>query len=225
MKITLRILFLFIFLAMSSKFCSQELLSVNAMTAAKQNNFEPALNELTAILKSNPNHEAALVQRANVYIRLNKYNESLIDSEKAIKINPKNADAYFLAATSSIALEKDNQALRYLDSCLALKPDFLQAIKFRGQLYSKMNLPDMALPDLNKVIAQNPKSLDSYLYRGRMLTLKLKFVDAMNDFLVIINEAPADSPLKSLAKIDFQKAEAEYREYEKAGGAFFRSTQ
>lgn len=219
-----KLLFLALFLNIIGV-SGQQILSPEAIAAARQNNYQPALQELNKALETNPKNEVALTQRANVLIRLKNFDEALIDAEKAYKINPQNPDACFLAATALISQEKNIQALQYLDAALKIKPDIHQALQFRGKLHAKMNAADLAIADLDKAISQNPKDLEAYLYRGRMHTIKIKFVDAMNDFLFIINNAPADSPLKDLAKTDFDKAHAEYEEYEKAGGVFFRLSQ
>jgi Flp pilus assembly protein TadD len=69
---------------------TNEVLINQAKAAIEKTDYGSAMNSLDIIFKSSPNNEAALTQRARIYVRQGKFTEASADVAKVLDKNPKN---------------------------------------------------------------------------------------------------------------------------------------
>lgn len=165
---------------------------------------ETALEDLTELLRINPNDSQALNIRGSAYCLLGKYDKGQADFEAVIKLQPKSAIGYaYLAVCLAEKGDKDGSK-RFAVKAVELDPDESQGYMARAKAYLLSGNYHEAIRDLNQCIslsfgtgqttAKNPFGLRA--------TVFLNFFDntrkALPDLLMARRLDPSDNVLKGM---------------------------
>ena len=91
----------------------------------------------TKAIEINPNFEEALVNKANILIRLQQYKEALNCCEKALELNPK--DSIALNNRGEICYNQGlfEEAIKNYNDAIAIKPNYQRAIENKKRAIQK----------------------------------------------------------------------------------------
>jgi tetratricopeptide (TPR) repeat protein len=94
--------------------------------------YQLAIDNLTAALKINPDFALAYYNRGVAYDDLENYTAAIADYTSALKINPDDADAYYNRGVAYYNLEYYNEAIADYTSAIKIDPDYAEAYRNRG---------------------------------------------------------------------------------------------
>ncbi len=131
-----------------------------------------ALADFTRALEFDPAYVALLIERANEYQHLGRFEESLVDRTKAIDVAPRQSWARLLRGWTYAEMGLFKEALADYDEGIRLAPDLAQSHNARAWALLRMGRTSEAFADLNKAVEQSPDWVDSrasaYLTLGRV---------------------------------------------------------
>ena len=94
--------------------------------------YQLAIDNLTAALKINPDYAEAYYNRGLTYYNLKNYTAAIADYTSALKINPDKADAYNNRGYAYEKLENYTAAIADYTSAIRIDPDYAYAYNNRG---------------------------------------------------------------------------------------------
>ncbi len=163
------------------------------VTKYNQGNYQEAVDNLTQVIKLEPQNHLAYNRRGDAFYRLGDYQQSQTDSSQAITLNPQDANAYYDRGFSFYELGKYKEAIADYTQAIKLNSQNAYAYYGRGLAKTQLQEHKKAIEDFSKAIALQPKYTDAYLQRGILhRRLKLKQA-AIKDFNAIIEINPNDA--------------------------------
>ncbi|HEY9008769.1 tetratricopeptide repeat protein [Ohtaekwangia sp.] len=102
-------------------------LTMPALLAYEDQNFEAALASAQKILKILPNHKDMKVVELNSLIQLKRYDEAAKNLEVAVKQNPNDAQSLYLLGVLNTELKKMEDAKANFEAALKIQPDYFDA--------------------------------------------------------------------------------------------------
>ena len=121
---------------------------------------QKALDDCNAALKAKPDHAVTLINRQNIYLKMNRNEEALADAESVARLEPDNYIPYFTKGKAYSNLNENDSAVSAYRKCLSLNPDQDEAWNNLGNLLMrKYQQFDEAMTDFNKAISLNPSGL------------------------------------------------------------------
>lgn len=145
-----------------------------------QGDYQGAINELTEIIKLNPEDYDAYNMRAIAYSEQKKYDEAINDFAKCIEIK-KIPEAYFNRGAAYFAKGNFQTALEDFTQCLRLSPDNIKALYKRAICYHNTENYQAALKDFNKYIANYSIDYRAYYERAQTKIMLGMRADACKD--------------------------------------------
>lgn len=189
--------------------------SANAKAEMAKNNFLPAIDELTAMLATNPNNETVLMYRANFYNRSGQNDKAITDAAKVLSINPKNVNALVVSGSAKAFQQKYKEAITDLSTALTLQPNLEPALMLRAQAYFKNKDYQKAIADLDTAIKNDPKQMEAYIYRARIAVDQNDFAGAIADYTFVTKNAPQNSKAYDAASKELLMTQERYLKLEK----------
>jgi len=113
---------------------------------------------LRAILKINPDHPGALIERGNLAFDEGRWNRALAYYEAAVKRNPDCVEALYNTANAYFKQGKYAPAIRYFQDCIRLDPDFPESHFNLAVLYLKLGHLHPARAYFNAYLELDPDS-------------------------------------------------------------------
>lgn len=187
---------------------AQQILSPQALQASAQQNFAPALQELTAILQQTPNNELALGYRANIYNRQGNFQSALADVQAALTTNPKNVEALLAGGLAKTGLKDYPTAIGYFDNAIKADPKLAQALFFRGRTHLAAGNNQLALADLDACIKLQTNHWEARYLRSIPLTVLKRYELALADLKLVADNNKADTPIGKAAAAAIEKVTA-----------------
>ncbi|HEY9046287.1 MAG TPA: tetratricopeptide repeat protein [Ohtaekwangia sp.] len=102
-------------------------LTMPALLAYEDQNFEAALTSAQKVLKILPNHKDLKAVELNSLIQLKRYDEAAKNLEVAVKANPNDAQSIYLLGVLNTELKKLEDAKANFEAALKIQPDFFDA--------------------------------------------------------------------------------------------------
>lgn len=160
-----------------------EVLINQAKEAIEKADYVSAMNSLDIIFKRSPNNEAALTQRARIYVRQGKFTEASADVAKVLAQNPNSYEALNVRGVIKRERDKDlNGALADFNKAVEIKPDYYSAVFNVGTANRRLNNVNEAITAFNKAIQLNPNESLGYANRGFLFLLTGKLNEAVLDY-------------------------------------------
>jgi tetratricopeptide (TPR) repeat protein len=125
--------------------------------------------DCNTLLADWPEDKAAfLADRAQVYLRLAKYEQAETDASDAIDANSKTADVYVIRARARILSDSLDRAQHDLDRALEIDENDASALDTRGLVEWDLGAFDRAAADFRSALKHN--SADAYAALGLQIT-------------------------------------------------------
>lgn len=129
-----------------------------------------------------PDYTTAFVNLANLFFKLEKFEETLVFAQKAIKISADCVDAHYVIGRVYIEQNDFLGAIAYFTKAIKIDNNYTDAYQWRGFSYHKIKKYELALIDFTRMIELSPKNALGYNERG-MAQLELDLQDkAIKDF-------------------------------------------
>lgn len=129
-------------------------------------NADPAMKELTSLIVSNPNDQAAFYKRGQLYAVKGAYPQAMKDFDDAIRLNPRDVEALNNRCWVKTIIGDLQAALKDCNDALQLRPNFADALDSRGLVNLKLGQNSNAISDFDAALRLNPKLASSLYGRG-----------------------------------------------------------
>jgi Tfp pilus assembly protein PilF len=127
---------------------------------------DPAMQDLTKLLKADPNDKAAFYKRGQLYAVKGAYPQALKDFDDAIRLNPRDFEALNNRCWVKMILGDLQSALKDCNDALSIRPNFADALDSRGLVNLKIGQNANAIADFDAALRLNPKLASSLYGRG-----------------------------------------------------------
>lgn len=154
-----------------------------------------ALDDYNQALSQQPSHTQALINRANVYLAINKLEECMADLERAkTSGNLSTKQRISMSTIQANVLEKQGalaEALQQIEAALALEATIPQGtsgdatllLSTRANIYKSLEDYNRAISDLTRALQMNPPNPSTcYSIRGFCWRKLGNFEEAANDY-------------------------------------------
>lgn len=183
---------------------SDKSLFQKARLAQVRGNYSEALSFYNQLIKQNPNHAAALTNRALVWEKMpvkntaeKAKNQTFAEQDylRALEVNPNQAEAFNNLGALYMDMNKNGQAIGQLSQAIFLNPNYFQAILNRATAYSKVGQFAASLEDFARAAQLRPHD-PALLYNRAMAYLDMhKYEEAENDLSHAIALMPNNARL------------------------------
>jgi Flp pilus assembly protein TadD len=129
-------------------------------------NADPAMVELTRLIVSNPNDQAAFYKRGQLYAVKGAYPQAVKDFDDAIRLNPRDVEALNNRCWVKTIVGEVQSAMKDCNDALQLRPNFADALDSRGLANLKNGQNTNAIADFDAALRLNPKLASSLYGRG-----------------------------------------------------------
>lgn len=113
---------------------------------------------LEQILKLEPSHPGALIEKGNLAFDDGKLERAVTFYEKAAKLNPDCTEAFYNCANAYFKQGKYAPAIRYFQACIRLEPEFPESHFNLGVLYLKLGHAEQAGVCFREYLELDPDS-------------------------------------------------------------------
>lgn len=155
--------------------------------------YEPYRVKILNLIEPDPKTAERFRNRANNYLKLDKYDEAIRDYDKAIELDPKDARSFRNRGLAFANIDKYDEAIRDYDKAIELDPKDAFSFRLRGDAYVKKEKQDEAIRDYGKAVELDPKDARSFRSRGAAYQRKQQFDQAIVDFTKAIELNPKDT--------------------------------
>lgn len=127
---------------------------------------DPAMTELSKLISSYPNDQAAFYKRGQLYAVKGFYPQALRDFDNAVRLNPRDVEALNNRCWVKTIMGELQAALKDCNDALNLRPNFVDALDSRGLVNLKIGQNANAISDFDAALRLNPKLASSLYGRG-----------------------------------------------------------
>ena len=127
-------------------------------TALASDDRHTLIKILEQILKVEPAHPGALIEKGNLAFDDGKLERAVTFYEKAAKLNPDCTEAFYNCANAYFKQGKYAPAIRYFQACIRLEPEFPESHFNLGVLYLKLGHAEQAGVCFREYLELDPDS-------------------------------------------------------------------
>lgn len=124
---------------------------------------DPAIDELTAAIASDPGNADLYAQRATMWYDKENYDGAINDMQAALSIDSTNIAYHYNLADVYLDYYRSRLALRTLERAASLEPDNVETQLRLAETQLVLKQYEGALQSLNEVIRIDPRNPDAYL--------------------------------------------------------------
>jgi|GEM_PF-2618662 len=117
---------------------------------ALYSNPEQALRLFNEVVQSDPNNDAAFLNRGRAYARLGQTERAIQDFDEAIRLNSKDSSAYDDRGHAYLKLRQIRRAILDYDQAIILSPTLYFYYEHRGKAYQALGEAEQAQRDFDK---------------------------------------------------------------------------
>ena len=181
-------------LSFKTKAQTSDELIARAKDSIQKGEYEKAISDTSAVIKTQPNNSEAYAQRSRANFLLKNYDPAFADAEKALSIEPKNPVALNIRGLVKVNRKDSDAALADFTSAINIDPGFFKAYSNRASVYLEKSIFDKAISDYTKAIGlMNPPTAEIYSFRGNAYCGSKKYDEAISDYTKAI---AADATVK-----------------------------
>ncbi len=175
------------------------------------------IESIDSKIRSNPSDENLLNERANLYLKLNEFENALSDIERGLSINPKSDKLYYSQTLVYYKKKRYDSALE--SATFAVNIAGTERNYFlRSNIYYARGEIREAIRDLNKILELNPRADYVYLQKAFWCNDLNMYYEEIKNYLYYIgistDKINVEQVKKRLAKI--KKADRYYANLIKA---------
>ncbi len=175
-----------------------------AKQATAHGNYTRALHLYNQLLKQQPNHAAALTNRALVWEQMpakdaaeKAKNRSFAEQDylRALDVNPESAETYNNLGALYMDMDRNGDAIGLFTEALVRQPTYFTALVNRATAYSKVGDLTKALMDFEAAAQLRPHDPSLLLNRGLAYLDSNKYEAAVDDFSHALVSQPSNARL------------------------------
>ncbi len=175
-----------------------------AKLATSKGNYQQALSLYNRLIKHNPNHAAALTNRALLWERIPTKTEAekaknrrfaQADYVRALDINPNQPETYNNLGALYMDMNRNGDAIQFFSEAIARNPNYFRALLNRATAYSKTGDLTQALQDFASAATLRPHDTALLYNRGLAYFDAGKYEQAVDDFSHAIAVQPQNAKL------------------------------
>jgi tetratricopeptide (TPR) repeat protein len=150
--------------------------------SCRNGDFEEGIGYFTRILKMEPGHYLACLNRGIAYKDQNAFDLAIADFNRCIQLDSGNSEAYFQMGVVYGNQAKIEESILQYSKSIIIKPSNAKAFAARAMMHSLAGNLYSAIDDINRAIALDPEFPLFYMVRGQFLDLKGDCRAAVYDF-------------------------------------------
>lgn len=161
---------------------------VRLLSNISSNELGQVLNKINHFINKNPKDLTAILDRAEVLIKLQQFDMALKDCNYVLSINPKTQRGLHMKSSIESQTGRSTDALATFNKMIALDPKNDNAYNQRSLLYYRSKKLDLALADAQKALEINPNNHEYYINLGIYLANSGQAKDAeaaLNNALIL----------------------------------------
>ncbi len=144
--------------------------------------YAAALASYDAALARDPNHLAALYNRSNVLLMLQRPQDALVSFDRLLASSPDDAEAHSSRGNALFDLGRLEEALASYDRALSLDRDYAAALFNRGNVLFELNRLVEALESYNGAVSVDPSFVAAHIVRGNLLLTLQRPAEALASY-------------------------------------------
>lgn len=173
-----------------------------AQLAASKGDFTQAIQIYSRLIKQNPNHYAALINRGVLWERLpakdakeRAKNRGYAEADylRAIEVNPSVAEPYNNLGALYVDTGRNGDAVVYLSEAVARNPRYFTALMNRAIAYYRQGRTTAALQDFNSALKLRDNEPLLFLNRALAYYDMGMYESALDDLSYLIHLRPDDA--------------------------------
>lgn len=134
--------------------------------AAVEGADDPAIIELDAKIRQNPNDLAAYYKRGQLYAQHGSFRRAIEDFDFVLRQNPKDAESLNNRCWARAIVGDLREAISDCDEAIKIRPRYLDAFDSRGFINLKLGKPRDAIKDYDQALQINSRHPSSLYGRG-----------------------------------------------------------
>ncbi|HGY56716.1 MAG TPA: tetratricopeptide repeat protein [Caldithrix abyssi] len=135
--------------------------SASAQQAAPPAEAMAQVNALKEKVNANPNDVQSVVQLANLYFDVGKFDQAIGYYKRALNIEPNNTSVLIDLGVSYFNINQGDSALTFMHQALKVAPDHKQGLYNIGIVYYNLNQMDKAIYYWDQLIKKYPQSREA----------------------------------------------------------------
>lgn len=143
-----------------------EALSLSGVIAAKQNNYELALELMSDALRANKRNGIAHSNMGNILLALNRTHEAIEAYRLAIKVMPTYAEAHGNLGNALQVCKRYSEAIEVYREAIKIDPHNAEFMVSLGNAYLRTNRTNLASAAYDVAIVNNPSNAKAHFFRA-----------------------------------------------------------
>ncbi len=138
---------------------------------ANETHVDPELAALNSQIEKDPNNDSLFYRRAEVFYKLEGYDEAIRDLNRAIELDSMKPAYYHLLADAFLDYGRPNDSKRAIDVLLAAEakfPDRIPTLLKLSEFQLIVRQHSEALKTLDKILQRDPQNAEAFYMAGRV---------------------------------------------------------
>lgn len=140
--------------------------------AARDRNYDLAIDYLRRALEIDPEHSIALLNLGTAYRQKKDWAQAKSALERALALNPDDPEGNYNLGMVYAQQNDTDHAYNYLQKAIALRPEYPEALNNLGILYLRTHHPDEAVRSFEQAILVAPAYDQAYLNLARVYVIE-----------------------------------------------------
>jgi tetratricopeptide (TPR) repeat protein len=140
--------------------------------AAREGNYDQAIDYFERALKIDPEHSIALQNLGSAYRQKKDWTLAKSALQRALAVNPDDPEANYSLGMVYAQQDDAEHAQEYLQRAIALRPAYPEALNNLGILYLRTRRPDEAIETFEQCIRAAPAYDQAYLNLSRVYAIR-----------------------------------------------------
>lgn len=152
---------------------------------------DPAIDDLTLMIRQQPNDPTLYAQRAEQYYEKEGYDEAIQDLQAALSLDSTNVEYHHLLADVYMDYFRSRLALRTMERAAALYPERIPTLLKLSEYQYILKQYDASLATIDKVLKLDARNAGAYFMLGMNLKEMGDTTRAINSFQTSVEIEPS----------------------------------
>lgn len=159
-----------------------EALSLSGVIAARQNNYELALDRMNEALRANKKNGLAHSNMGNILLALNRTHEAIEAYRLAIKIMPTYVEAYGNLGNALQVAKRYSEAIEVYQQAIKIDPNNAEFMVSLGNAYLRTNFINLASTFYDAAIVRDPGYAKAHFFKALVQLQIKKFQEGWREY-------------------------------------------